>query len=84
MITCMLNDFKEKVIILIVNIVKYQIFLCRLNKWIPEYVDCLEKIKRERDFHLAAIKPIEMRKCYAFWGALISDTIFKNESELWW
>ena len=58
------------VIVLIMLIVKYQIFLSRLNDWPVQYTSVLHKLRKERNNHLYCTAPEKMSNYYSFWQDL--------------
>ena len=71
------------VIVLITLIVKYQIFLSRLNDWPVQYTSVLHKLRKERNNHLYRTAPEKMSNYYSFWQDLTFDTGFDAELAIW-
>ena len=74
---CLLSAFETNILVLFTTIVKYHIFLARINKWPLDFQRLLASVKRERDTDLQRTKPENMNSYYAQWGALIGDSVFK-------
>ena len=71
------------VIVLITLIVKYQIFLPRLNDWPVQYTSVLHKLRKEHNNHLYRTAPEKMSNYYSFWQDLAFDTAFDAELAIW-
>ena len=78
-VQCLLSDFDCSLLVLLSVIVKYRIFLARLNNWELDYVHVINLLKRERDNHLYRTSADNLNPYYQFWGTLISDKIFEDE-----
>ena len=76
---CLLSDFDCSLLVLLAVIVKYRIFLARLNEWNPEYIHVINALKWERDIHLHCTSADNLKPYYELWGTLISDKIFEDE-----
>ena len=78
---CLLSNFDVKVLVVITVIVKYVIFISRINKWPVSYVRILDRICREKNNHLERTHPDRMNTFYDFWAGLISDKVFQDERQ---
>ena len=81
---CLLSDCDSRVVVLITILVKYRIFICHLNNWLPSYEEVILSLHKVRDIHLAQIlinnsTNNNLTPYYEYWGPLIADSIFDAE-----
>ena len=77
--SCVLSDFECHGLVLLSVIVKYRIFLMRLNNWKLSYVQVLKDLRWQQDTHLDGMNVDNLTPYYQFWGTLISDNLFETE-----
>ena len=75
----LLSNFDIKVLVVISVVTKHQIFMSRLNKWIPSFNFILDKLKNEKNNHMERTPCDRMKPFYEFWGTLIADSVFKHD-----
>ena len=81
---CLLSDFNTQLLVIISVIVKYRVFLARINRFPIQFLDVLQALKRHRDTHWLKCKG-NPRKEMAYrqvWSSLASDAPFEEQIKI--